>query len=175
MSSHGKKIFDGVEYDLTHLDSAVIDVSAQSDPLVSFRVLVSYGLHCFAREVRNGDPAHHILAEGRDRRCFCPHRTQLSKNLPRLIREASTGLAFFSEGRNMLIVEDVPGGPYAVYFNVEPAKQKSLDVILFVASAYLKPELPERLNAVPFTALIQKASKGHKPERPKKTKAWKRK
>lgn len=175
MSSHGKKIFDGIEYDLTHLDSAVIDVTAQSDPSVSFRVLVTYGHHCFAREVRDGDPDHHIITEGSDRRCFCPIRTELSKALPGLIREASKGLAFFSEGRNMLIVDDVEGGPYAVFFNVEQAKQDSLDVILFVASAYLKPELPERLNAVPFTALIQKASKGHKPFRPQKTKSWRKK
>ncbi|MCP3397149.1 hypothetical protein [Bradyrhizobium sp. CCGB20] len=175
MSSHGKKIFDGVEYDLTHLDSAVIDVAAQTDPSVKFRVLVSYGLHCYAREVRDGDPDHYILSEGRDRRCFCPDRTKLSKNLPRLIREASAGHAYFSEGRNMLLVEDVDGGPYVVFFNVEQAKQKSLDVILFVASAYLKPQLPERLNAIPFTALVHKAARGYGAERPKKTKAWKRK
>jgi hypothetical protein len=171
----GKKTIDGVEYDLTHLDSAVIDVVAKTDPTVSFRVLVTYGLHCFAREERPDDPAAHIIEEGGDRRCFCPDRTKLSKILPRLIREASKGLAFFSDGRNMLVLEDLLGGPYAVFFNVEPAQQESLDVILFVASAYLKPGLPERLPAVPFTALIEKASKGHRPQRPEKKKAWKKK
>lgn len=174
LSGFGKRIIDGVEYDLTHLDSAVIDIAAKSDSTASFRVLVTYGLHCFAREVRPGDPDHQIIEQGNDRRCFCPIRTELSKSLPRLIREASTELAFFSDGRNMLIVEDVSGGPYAVFFNVEPAKQKSLDVILFVASAYLKPGLPDRLPAVPFTALIEKASKGHRPQRPNKTRAWKK-
>jgi len=113
VKSWGKKVIDGVEYDLTHLDSAVIDVSAKTDPSVSFRVLVSYGHHCFAREVLPSDPDHHLVVEGSDRRCFCPIRTSLSKELPRLVREASTGMAFFSEGRNMLIVDDVPGGPYA--------------------------------------------------------------
>lgn len=175
MRSWGKKVIDGVEHDLTHLDSAVIDVSAKTEPNVSFRVLISYGHHCFAREVRLGDLDHHIIQVGSDRRCFCPIRTALSKELPRLVREASTGMAFFSEGTNMLIVDDVPGGPYAVFFNVEQARQASLDVILFVASAYTKPELPERLPAVPFTALIQKASKGHNPFRPTKTKPWKKK
>ncbi|SHG43022.1 hypothetical protein [Bradyrhizobium erythrophlei] len=175
MRSWGKKVIDDVEYDLTHLDSAVIDVSAKTEASVSFRVLVSYGHHCFARDVRTGDPDHHIFEVGSDRRCFCPVRAALSKELPRLVREASAGMAFFSEGRNMLIVDDVPGGPYAVFFNVEQAQQASLDVILFVASAYLKPELPDRLHAVPFTALIQKASNGHKPFRPTKTKAWKKK
>jgi hypothetical protein len=175
LSSFGKKIIDGIEYDLTHLDSAVIDIAAKSDPTVSFRVLVTYGLHCFAREERAGDPAHHIIEYGSDRRCFCPIRTELSKRLPGLIRRASTELAYFSDGRNMLILEDVEGGPYAVFFNVEPAGQKSLDVILFVASAYLKPGLPDRLPSVPFTALIEKASKGHRPQRPHKTKPWKRK
>jgi hypothetical protein len=175
VKSWGKIVIDDVEYDLSHLDSAVIDISSKTDPKATFRVLVSYGHHCFAREVRPGDPDHHIIVEGSDRRCFCPVRTALSKELPRLIREASTGMAFFSEGRNMLIVEDVSGGPYAVFFNVEQARQASLDVILYIASAYLKPGLPERLPAVPFTALIQKASKGYTPHRPTKTKAWKKK
>jgi hypothetical protein len=153
----------------------MIYVVAKSDETVRFRVLVSYGLHCFAREERADDPDTHIIVDGNDRRCICPIRTELSKKLPRLICDASTGMAYFSDGRNMLILEDVPGGPYAVYFNVERARLESLDVILFVASAYLKPGLPERLNAVPFTALIEKASKGHKPQRPTKTKVWKKK
>lgn len=175
MSRFGKKVIDGVEHDLTHLDSAVIDVAAKSNPTVSFRVLVTYGLHCFAREVRCGDAEHHVIEHDGDQRCFCPIRTELSKKLPSLIREASTDLAFFSDGRNMLILDDVPGGPYAVFFNVEKAQQASLDVILFVASAYLKPGIPDRLPAVPFTALIEKASKGHRPFKPRKTKAWKKK
>jgi hypothetical protein len=170
---------DGTEYDLTHLDDAVIDVGTKTDPTVTFRVLISYGCHCFTREVQLLDPVSHRIADGAKWRSFCPIRTRLSKTLPGLIRDAADGgLAYFSDGVHMLLVDDVTTdkGPYAVFFKTVKAHQKNLDVVLFVVSAYLKPELAERLPAVPFVSLIERSSKGFTPQRPaKKTKSWKKK
>jgi hypothetical protein len=140
-------------------------------------VLVSYGLHCFARELQPGDhPDFHIPDNGKFR-CMCPSRTALSKNLPGIIRAAAKGLAFFSQDKNMLLVEELDGrlGPYAVFFNVRKSRKRGLDVVMFVASAYEKPGLPERLSAVPFIALIAKAAKGQIPFRPKRTRSLSKK
>jgi hypothetical protein len=174
LSSWGKKTIGGVEYDLTHLDSTVINVTPSAAGSPTYRVLVSYGCHCFARDVEHSDPVEHHIADGNNTRCFCPIRTSHSQHLPTIVGAAWTGPAFFSQGTNMLLVERLPGmnGPYAVFFNVRQSKQRNLDVVMFVASAYEKPNLVPAMPAVPFTALIAKASKGHTPFKPKRLTAW---
>jgi hypothetical protein len=175
--SWGKRTIQGVEYDLTHLDSQVITVTSGKEGAPVYRVLVSYGCHCFARELQHGDHSDFHIADNGDFRCLCPIRTKQSKHLPRIVGEAVNGLAFFSQDKNMLLIEELPGlgGPYAVFFNVRQSKQKDLDAIMFVASAYEKPALPERLPAVPFLMLVEKATKDYTPFRPTRTKAWRKK
>lgn len=178
MSRWGKRTIQGIEFDLTHLDDAVIDIvftpANAGDLPVLYRVLVSYGPHCFARDVQHDDHVDFHIRDNGDTRCLCPTRTALSKHLPRIIREAANARAYFSEGANMLLVEELEGlaGPYAVFFNVSKSRKRGLDVVLFVVSAYEKAGLPERLPAVQFKALIAKAAKGHAPFRPQKTKRW---
>jgi hypothetical protein len=74
----------------------------------------------------------------------------------------------------MLLVEQLPGvnGPYAVFFNVQKSKQANLDVVLFVASAYEKPNLVKAMPAISFTALIAKASRGLAATRPTRLTSW---
>jgi hypothetical protein len=177
VSRWGKRIIRGTEFDLTHLDDAVIDVEGEGKEPPTYRVLVSYGHHCFAREYRPEDHPDFYILENGDLRCFCPIRTALSVQLPKIVREAANGLAYFSQDKNMLLVEEIEGlaGPYAVFFNIRQSKQKSLDAVMFVASAYEKLALPERLPAVRFKALVAKAAKGHEPFRPQRTRSWKKK
>jgi len=115
--SFGKIVIAGVEHDLTHLDPLVIRVTAKTTGSPTYNVHVSFGRHCFARELRHGDPvSHHVPDNGGSVRCFCPIRTTHSRHLSKIVRAAPTGPAFFSQGKNMLLVDWVPGvvGPYAV-------------------------------------------------------------
>lgn len=175
----GKRTIQGVEFDWTHLDDHILHVHMDpEDPEAeSYRVLVRYGHHCFAREWRADDHADFAVFNelGSDKRCACPERTAQSRNLRQILRDAIDGLAYFSHDTNMVIVDAIPGvaGPYAVFFNVNEGDKSGHEVMLFVASAYIKPDLLERLSFVPFKALIAKAAKGHTPFRPKKTKSWK--
>jgi hypothetical protein len=146
--SWGKRTIEGVGYDLTHLDSRVIDVTPKAPRSPTYRVLVSYGCHCFARDLRSGDPvSHHVADDGGRTRCFCVDRAAYSVHLPRIVRAASAGQAYFSQDHNMLLVERLPGvvAPYAIFFNIRKSRQKGVDVNLFVASAYEKPNLPTHL------------------------------
>ncbi len=172
--SWGKKKIAGVVYDLTHLDPFVFDVTPKAVGAPTYRVLVSFGCHCFARELTPKDPIEYFVPDGKTGRCFCPIRTDHSRHLPRVIRDASNGHAFFGKDKNMLLVEKLPdlAGPYAVFFNVKPSPKASIDVAMFVASAYEKPLLVKAMPAVPFTALIAKASKGHTPFKPKRLTRW---
>ena len=73
----GKKVIRGVEYDLKHLDFAVIDVLPREEGAIPYRILVSYGCHCFARELRHDDHVDFHFKDGGEVRCFCPDRTAL--------------------------------------------------------------------------------------------------
>jgi hypothetical protein len=165
----------GVNYSLTHLDSRIIDVTPKAPRSPTYRVLVSYGCHCFARDLKPGDPvSHHVADDGGRTRCFCVDRAAYSAHLPRIIRAAQQGQAYFSQDHNMVLVERLPGvvAPYAIFFNVRRSRQKGVDVNLFVASAYDKPNLPTHLFPIPFTALIATIAKGWVPVRPAKKIKW---
>jgi hypothetical protein len=174
LSGWGKKLIGGIEYDLGHLDDSVITVTPKAAGTPAYRVLVSYGCHCFARENKAGDPATHHVPDGKKIRTFCPIRTSHSAHLPAIIAGAQSGVAFFSQKTNMLLVEQLPGvnGPYAVFFNVQQSKQASLDAVLFVASAYEKPNLVRAMPAISFTTLIANTSKGLAVVPPTRLTSW---
>lgn len=171
----GKRTIEGVEYDLAHLDARIIHVTPKAAASPTYKVLVSYGCHCFARDLRAGDPpSHHVADDGGRTRCFCLDRAAYSVHLPRIVRAASSGYAYFSQDHNMVLVERLPGlvGPYAIFFNVRKSRQKGVDVNLFVASAYEKPNLPTQLYAIPFTALIATVAHGKVLVRPARKVRW---
>jgi hypothetical protein len=143
--SWGKRTILGVEYDLTHLDSHVIAVPGKTR---THRVRVSYGCHCFARELLPGDHRDLHFPDNGNIRCFSPTRAIQSKRLRGIVQAAVGGVAYFSQGRNMVLVQRMTGGPYAVFFNLAKAKRKDIDVVMFVASAYPKPALPKKLHAI---------------------------
>ena len=59
-------------------------------------------------------------------------------------------------------------GPYAVFFEVRKAKRTDVDAALFVASAYVKPNLPSNLPTVTVATIVSAAVNGKKIVRPKK-------
>lgn len=160
-------------YDLSHLSPFTLFVTPKADDAPTFKVLVSFGHHTFTRELRVDDPPETRFAHGNDDRCFCPVRHQHSLALPRIVNEGSFGRAYFSQTRNFLLIEDLPGveGPYAVFFNIEKAKNlKGIDASLFIVSAYAKPGLPpkKKLPAITFATLVSKTVAGEPVKRPKK-------
>ncbi len=146
----------GNDYDFPHLTPFVMAVTPKAKDAPTFQVLVTFGSHTFTKDWTGNDPLDHQIPDGSGFRCFCPLRYGCSKELPRIIAYAAKGRAFFSEGRNMLLIEHLPGltGPYAVFFNLEKAKEKGLDAVMFVVSAYEKLALPDRLPAMTFATLV---------------------
>jgi hypothetical protein len=49
---------------------------------------------------------------------------------------------------------------------------KNIDVAMFVASAYEKPNLVKAMPAIAFTTLVGKVSNGHVPFKPKRLTKW---
>lgn len=153
--SWGSFLFNGAACDLTHLDPFTIAVTPKAPAAPTYKVLVTFGHHTFTRDWKEGvdDEAHKFTAGG-DVRCFCPERFPLSQQLPGIVRGGANGKAYFTQGRNFMFVEGIPGlkGPYAVFFNLERARNlPGVDALMFVVSAYEKPGLPPKNRLQPIT------------------------
>jgi hypothetical protein len=161
--SWGSFDYEGQACDLTHLDPFRITVTPKAVEAFTWTVRVSFSHHTFTRELRDGDKPEHEFAMGTDVRCFCAERYPLSHNLPGIITANANGKAYFTQGRNFMFVEALPGlkdGPYAIFFNIERAKKLAgVDAVMFVASAYEKPGLPPKsaLKAITMATLVGKA------------------
>jgi hypothetical protein len=97
------------------------------------------------------------MTQGSERRCFCFDHYELSKELVGMIRYAANGRAYFGEKSNFLIVESLSrqNAPYVAFFDIEKAKKSGgVDAVMFVTSAHLRPNLPDRLPAVSFATLV---------------------
>jgi hypothetical protein len=164
----------GQVFDLDHLSPFTITVTPKAEGAPSFKVLVTFGHHCFTREWQAGlDDAAMRYAVGREVRCFCTVRHGLSLGLPAIVNAAATGKVYFSQDRNYLIVEAVDGlaAPYAVFFKLEKAERAhNADAVMFVVSAYEKRNLPakSRLPSISFATLIAKTVRGERITPPKK-------
>jgi hypothetical protein len=165
----GKKLIDGVIYDLSHLDPLVMEVSPKADNAPTYKVRVSFACHAFTRELTPEDEPDLHFRAGKELRCFCIERYQLSVKLPDMIRYAANGRVYFSDRATFLVVESEPGAnsPYVAFFSAAKAKkQDGYDVAMFVTSAYLKPNLPDRLPSVTLATLIDYCVKGKPLKRP---------
>jgi hypothetical protein len=167
--SWGTKRIAGVDYDLTHLDSFVLEVVPLAQTVPTYKVRVSFGCHTFTRDLTDGDtPDLHFNHDG-ENRCFCTERYKHSLDLPEMIRYAANGRVYFSERENFLVVETATGSnaPYVAFFNVEKAKKiDGYDAAMFVTSAHPRPGLPERLPAITFRTLIDYRVQGKRLKRP---------
>jgi len=155
-------VLNGASYDLAHLEPFVLHVQPKAAGAPSYGVLVTFGCHAFTEKAEADHPPERKYIEGTEERSFCAIRHGHSVELPRIIRFAAAGRVFFSEGRNMLCVEWLPGtnGPYAVFFNLQRWRGPGLQVALNVESAYVKEGLPDRLPATTFATLVATVAKG---------------
>lgn len=165
----GSKKIRGTAYSLAHLDSFDMPILSRDGTHLGI-ARVSFGSHTFTREWRSTDPLDHKMVFGQEARCFCMDRYQLSLDLPAILQSACAGNAHFSLGRNFLLVRSQNNSPdpYAIFFDVEKARQKNVSVMVFVDSAYPKPNLPPKLPAIGFAKLLEKKAKGEPVIRPKK-------
>jgi hypothetical protein len=160
-------------YDCSHLDPFIFNIPQKVEGERGYRVLVSFSHHTFTRSFEDGvDPVDFLYVEHGDRRCFCQDRYLASKTLPNLIKTQSVGKAFFAQKENFMLLEQPYGGaPYAVFFSIEKARGAGgADAVMFVMSAYEKPNLPprSRLPSISFRTLVHKKVRGEKIVKPKK-------
>jgi hypothetical protein len=166
------KIISGVAYDFSHLESIFVLVKPKAVGAPAFSVLFSFGCHTFTKIWKDHYDPELLIVESNEKRCFCHDRYAQSLFLPDLIRKAVNGRAYFTERRNYLFLENVPGlsSPYAIFFNLQKSPSRKIDVTAFIVSAHERSGLPapSRLSAITFATLISKTIRGEKIVRPKK-------
>lgn len=165
-----KKI-QGKVYSLSHLDPFVLSVTPTPAGSQTYRVRVSFGLHTFSTHLEPEHTPDMVVRDGRDVRCFCTERYALSQSLPELVQAAAAKKAFFSHDGNYVVFEhrDSNGArvPYAAFFDLRRSEDKRThDAAMFIKSAYLKPNLPKRMDAIKFATLVAKVSRGEAIVRP---------
>jgi hypothetical protein len=163
-----KKI-EGKVYDLSHLHPIRFEVTPKVENARTYTVRATFGFHCFTREITPEDSPDLHMTHGRERRCFCFDRYDLSKELVEMITYAANGRAYFGEKANFLIVESLSqaNAPYVAFFDVEKAKKSDgVDAVMFVTSAHLRPGLPDRLPAVSFATVVDYRIQGKRLKRP---------
>lgn len=158
----------GTTYRLGHLKPDIVTVPSK-DGTRNFSVKVTYGHHVFTRELEAQDTPDFHFHHANETRCFCLIRHGLSLHLPTIfLKAANGGKAYFGETRNFLFAENVPGlqGPYAIFFDIKQAAEMGIDAVIFVVSAYHKPNLPSNLPKIRFDTLVRKAAAGEKMKKP---------
>jgi len=156
--------YGGKTYSLGHLAPFTMQVTGKAPGARTFNVLVTFGCHTFTEKFEPNHSHELRYVEDNEERCFCEVRHGYSLHLPRIVRYAAGGRVFFSEGRNLLCIDWLPGvaAPYAVFFNMTKWRGKGLDAVMNVVSAYDKEALPEQLPAITFAALVGTVCSGQK-------------
>lgn len=171
MNWPNKKIAGNI-YDLRHLHPFILSVTPKTPGSRAYNVRVTFGCHCFTKELDGTETPDLVFKHGADVRCFCIIRHALSVHLPNMVRDsASRKVAFAAYGGNYFVAKtDIPGltDPYAAFFYVAKAKNPDFDVLMEVISAYPKSNLPKHPGLILFTTLIGKTIRGERVTEPKK-------
>jgi hypothetical protein len=136
-------------YDLGHLHPSerIFRQAATKDkPARDYVVQVIYGLHCFTRKPKDGEPAPDLAlwyADTREKRVFDFGRYELSKQLPGVVEQLLGRKCYHSGKGNFFVVELFTVGgqkaEYEIYFDASRASTKK-GVNLYVQSAYIRDQ-----------------------------------
>jgi len=156
------KTIQGVTYTLDHLEGFTFTLDTEGGKRRA--VIVGFSCHCFTEDIRQEHTPDYYYVHGGEKRAFDLTRHALSKRLPEIIRALYGRTVYMSKEANYFLLRTIEAtelaGPYLVFFNVRRAKQKGVDVLMNVESAYLKPGMTDRASAIRFSTLIERTATG---------------
>jgi hypothetical protein len=144
----GPIVYQGVEWDLSHLDSFAFKIDPGLGTVIT--VVVLFSCHCFSHSFRwdtrsrSEIPCHEIYDDGREQRVLNPKRYQLSRQLLRNIVKNLPARRITVADRkqpNFVTLEKVNSdgtvSQYAVFFEVDKDKNRKRRLMLRIQSAYV--------------------------------------
>lgn len=133
----------GVTYDLSHLHPRTLRYerpATTTKPAVTFKVDVTYSLHCFSYAPRGTDYDRDLVYPATEFRVFDPYRFEMSKRLPEIIQGLPDRSIRQTGHSNFITVEVIrdSGGvvEYDIFFKVKKVGKGRLE--LRVESAYVR-------------------------------------
>lgn len=165
-----KFIANGQTYDLSHLDACWVEYLDDRDinNPVTYRFIVTYGLHCFAKESEEhtSEELESLMYHApRESRPFNFERYRLSKQLPSIIQALNeqTTLVVHAGYGNYATVKVVDSkGVEVDYFVVFKVFKEKKKFRLHVASAYPKYDGLGKIKKVKFLTIANNLSRGKK-------------
>ena len=139
--------FEGTSYSLDHLHPRRMGFEQPATgnaPTRQFQVQVIFSLHCFTRNLEDGEPAPvkaMSYSDSRETRIFDFTRYELSKQLPAIVQQLQGRKCFHSGKGNYFVIELVSDAgeqnEYEVYFDASRSSERGV-INLFVQSAYIR-------------------------------------
>jgi len=156
-------ILDGMVYDLSHLDAQWVEYldTRNPDKPMTYRFIVTYGLHCFTKEVEgmSREESQRLMYNApRESRPFNFERYELSKNLPNIIKSLGNKETLVCHaGYNDYAVVKVlnSNGCEVDYFVPFAVFRESKKLRLHIKSAYPKYEGLGKIQKVNFFAIAK--------------------
>ena len=166
-------------YDLSHLNAHSVEYLDNRDEnnLITYKFIVTYGLHCFTKELQElTEEESQLLMYNapRESRPFNFERYYLSKQLPEIIKALSQSATLVCHAGygNYAIVKVVDSeGVEVDYFVVFRVFKESKKLRLHVTSAYPKDEGIGKIKKVNFFVIAKNLLNNKKLPKPSITKA----
>ncbi len=154
---------DGEIYDLSHLDAQWVEYQDARDgeKPITYRFVVTYGLHCFAKDSAelSAEKSKLLMYDGpRESRQFSFERYELSKQLPSIINSLGnkeTLVCHAGHGKFAIVKVLDSNGEEVNYFVPFAVFKESKKLRLHVQSAYPVTESPGRVKKVGFFAIAK--------------------
>lgn len=154
---------DGRAYDMAHLHPTVVNVPMPATITRPARMAVVnafFGLHCFTRAPKDGEPAAPgmIYFKNAEGRLFCPIRWQHSQAIPGILASIADRKCWFTEKRNHVLFAAIEGDQerYALFFVVSRAQVGAgWDANLNVISAHARPEFRPGGKPIKFRDILR--------------------
>lgn len=158
--------YQGVTYDLTHLDE--YEFSILDTDKVTRHIAVTFSDHCFTRDPEHGDDPLLIYPKcSRTPGHFCVVRYGLSLSIRKHIAVAVNGQVWNGVGENFVIISaaDQNGRSvtYGVFFSLDRAKGLPVDLHMRVRTAFPADTKIATFGAVRFRNLVALRMKGKRP------------
>ena len=135
---------DGQTYDLSHFDNFVFNhtrAATGAHPAKTVRFLVSFGHHCFTSHIGDDDKWLYPHVGGKPR-YFCPVRSELSREIPRILQALAATNPYlkktFVQHREEFfhLEHNVNGIDYRLFIEITKVNKPFADIRLKIASAY---------------------------------------
>jgi hypothetical protein len=156
----------GKDYPLSHLWPEIwtyTQAPKGDKPGINYNIRVIYSLHCFTKKIAIGDDENLKYSDDRETRTFCFDRYKSSLLLPEIIKRLGEGYVYNTDRQNFMRISDGILKGYEVYFTALKSKEPTVDIQLYISSAYLRTRgYSPKAGKIRFSVIAKKIKNNEK-------------